>query len=273
MIFNCIDTVPTANGGSLCGEQSAGQQSAQAHGGNEAQRKKKGVRVLVLQNCPSEGLGLYQSRLEELAVAHHTHHAYSEKTFPALDLYDAIIIGGTPIAVNDIRDHNYLLKEGRFLKRALARGKFILGICFGAQLLARLLGAAVCRNPVMEIGAYPVRLTSAGQNDPLFNGFPPTFPVFHWHGDMFTMPPKARRLAVDRDCPNQAFRWKRAVGLQFHLEITPAEAERWADAYEEELRSAGKSKARLIDECREHAAAMARLACLLLDNFLAGVID
>lgn len=234
--------------------------------------KKKRTRVLVLQNCPTEALGLYEARLEERGVSHHTLHPYSGESFPSLDLYEAIIIGGIPVSANDIRNHNFLLKEGRFLKKALERGTSILGICFGAQLLARLMGGAVSRNPAMGIGAYPVHLTRTGQNDPLFRGFPPTFPAFLWHGDTFVIPPKARLLALDRDCPNQAFRLGRAVGLQFHLEITPVEAENWAEAYKEELHAAGKSRTRLSAECREQEAAMANLARLLLDNFLYGVI-
>ena len=248
------------------------QPPQQAYRVKQGQRNKKKARVLLLQNCPAEGFGLYQARMEELGIVHHTLHTYRGESFPALDLYDAIIVGGTPVAVNDIRRHGFLLKEGRYLKRALERGKFILGICFGAQLLARLLGAAVGRNPVPEIGVYPVRLTTAGLNDPLFRGFPPTFPVFHWHRDTFAIPQKARRLAKDRDCPNQAFRLGRAAGLQFHLEITPAEAEAWADAYQDELRSAGKNKTGLADECREQEAAMAKLASRLLDNFLAVIL-
>ena len=272
MIFNCIDTVPNANGGSLGAELTDDQHPKQARGFEPTKRNKKKARVLLLQNCQAEGLGLYQTRLEELGIVHHTLRPYGGESFPALDLYDAIIVGGTPVAVNDIRRHGFLLKEGRYLKRALERGKFILGICFGAQLLARLLGAAVGRNPVPEIGIYPVRLTTAGLNDPLFRGFPPTFPVFHWHHDTFAIPPKARRLAMDRDCPNQAFRLGSAAGLQFHLEITPAEAEAWADAYQDELRSAGRNKTRLADECREQEAAMAKLSSRLLDNFLAIIL-
>ena len=272
MIFNCIDTVPNANGGSLGAERMDEQPPRQARRFTHGSLSKKKVRVLLLQNCPAEGLGLYKTRLEELGIVHHTLRPYSGESFPALGLYDAIIVGGTPVAVNDIRRHGFLLKEGRYLRRALERGKFILGICFGAQLLARLLGATVDRNPVPEIGIYPVRLTTAGLNDPLFRGFPPTFPVFHWHRDTFAIPPRARRLAMDRDCPNQAFRLGNAAGLQFHLEITPDEAEAWADTYQDELRSAGKNKRRLADECREHEAAMAKLASRLLDNFLAVIM-
>jgi GMP synthase (glutamine-hydrolysing) len=253
-----LKTNPAGNGGSLFAEPMAGK------------RRGNGIRVLILQNCPTEGIGRYETRLQELGIVHHTLHPYAGESFPPLERYGAIIVGGTPISVNQIGSHKFLLKEGRFLKRALNRGKHILGICFGAQLLARLLGAAVTKNPVKEIGAYPVRLTNAGRNDPLFKGFPQTFPVFQWHSDTFAIPAEGCRLAVDRDCPNQAFRRGRTVGLQFHLEIAPAEAKRWADAYTDELGSVGKNAQRLASECRPHEAMMASLAGLLLDNFLAG---
>jgi GMP synthase-like glutamine amidotransferase len=237
---------------------------------NKALRRNNRMRVLILQNCPAEGIGLYGTQLMGLGITYYTLHPYAGESFPPLDRYDAIIVGGTPVSVNEVHCHNFLLKEGRFLKKALQRGKPILGICFGAQLLARLLGAEVKKNPVPEIGVYPVRLTAAGQCDPLFKGFPRTFPVFHWHGDTFAIPPGASRLATDRECPNQAFRLGSIVGVQFHLEITAAEAGSWADTYRNELPTAAKSKARLTGECREHEAMMARLAGLLLENFLSG---
>lgn len=272
MMFNYFATVPTANGGSLSAVQTIERLWAQAPHLQPGRTNHGRTRVLIVQNCPVEGLGLYTARLQELGVTHHFLQPYAGQSFPPIDRYDAVIVGGTPVSVNDIRGHGFLLKERRFLAGAMDQGKAILAICFGAQLLAGLLGAAVSRNPVMEIGAYPVRLTAAGKSDPLFNGFPQTFPVFHWHGDTFAIPPNARCLATDRDCPNQAFRLGRAVGLQFHLEVTLAEARSWADAYKEELRSLGKSKARLAAECREQEAAMANLARLLLDNFLAGIM-
>ncbi len=148
-------------------------------------------------------------------------------------------------------------------------GKPVLGICFGAQLLAKLLGAPVRRNPVTEIGTHPVRLTAAGRSDPLFQGFPKTFPAFQWHNDTFDIPPWGLQLAESRDCPNQGFRMGSAVGLQFHLEVTAPEALRWANAYPDELRAAGISEARITRECLEQQPLMAELADRLLDSFLA----
>ena len=239
---------------------------------NKASRGNDRFRVLILQNCPIEGIGLYGTHLMETGIAHRTLHPYAGENFPPLNQFDAIIVGGTPVSVNKIQRYIFLVNEERFLKKALDCGKSILGICFGAQLLARMLGAVVEKNPLMEIGSYQVSLNAAGRRDPLFQGFPETFPVFHWHGDTFAIPPGASRLATGRDCANQAFRSGPAMGLQFHLEITAAEAGCWADAYPDELRSIAKSKATLLGECREHEPMMAKLAGLLLDNFLAGAV-
>jgi GMP synthase (glutamine-hydrolysing) len=142
------------------------------------------------------------------------------------------------------------------------------GICCGAQLLAQLLGARVGRCEQMEIGGYQVRLTPAGREDPLLDGFPPCFPVFHWHGDTFDVPDGAELLVEGELCRNQLFRRGNVVGVQFHLEVTCEEAETWADVYAGELAGAGKSKAQVSAECRERQPEMEVLAARLLGNFL-----
>jgi GMP synthase-like glutamine amidotransferase len=228
------------------------------------------TRVLFLQNCPQEGIGLYGWRLQELGLPWLVVHAYAGESLPSLDLHDAIIVGGTPVSVNEIDKHDFLTAEACWLREALDLGMPVLGICFGAQLLAKLLGAGVKKNPVKEIGTYPVRLTAAGRSDPIFQGFPKTFPVFLWHNDTFAIPPWGLQLAASRDCPNQGFRMGSTVGLQFHLEVTAPEASRWADAYTHELQATGRSKARVTRECLEQQPLMAELAGRLLDNFLAG---
>ncbi len=225
--------------------------------------------ILVLQNCAQEGIGLYGRRLEEKGIGQWTVQVHAGEVIPRAEGWDGVIVGGTPVSANHIHEHPELMREAEFLKRILDQGGPVLGICFGAQLLARLLGGSVRRNPVKEIGAGPVRLTAAGESDPLFQGFPKCFPAFQWHGDAFEVPPWGMRLAAGWGCPNQCFRLGSAVGVQFHLEVTAREAERWARGYADELLSAGKSRARVARECREHEPQMAELAALLLDNFLA----
>lgn len=227
-------------------------------------------RILILKNHPEEGIGLYGRRLRRLGIAHATVQVHAGETIPPLESCDAIIIGGTPVSGNGGGYHDFLMEEARYLKRALDLEKPVLGICFGAQLLAKLLGAGVKKNPVTEIGTSPVRLTAAGLSDPIFQGFPKSFPTFQWHNDSFDIPPWGLRLATGRDCPNQGFRMGSTVGLQFHLEVTAPEAERWAEAYAHELQAAGRNKARVTRECLEQQPLMAELAGRLLDNFLAG---
>lgn len=226
-------------------------------------------RILVLQNCADEGIGLYGRRLEEKGIGFRTVQVHAGEVIPSAPDWDAVIVGGTPVSANHIHGHPELVAEAHFLKSALDQGRPVLGICFGAQLLARLLGGSVRRSPVMEIGAGPVRLTAAGESDPIFQGFPKCFPAFQWHGDVFEVPPWGMRLAAGWGCPNQGFRMGSAVGVQFHLEVTPQEAERWTHRYADELPVAGKSRERITRECREHEPQMAELAARLLDNFLA----
>jgi GMP synthase-like glutamine amidotransferase len=227
------------------------------------------TRVLFLQNCADEGIGLYGQRLQELRLPWNAVHAYAGESLPPLDLHDAIIVGGTPISALEVDRHEFLVAEERYLKEALDIGKPVLGICFGAQLLAKLLGAAIRKNPVTEIGTCPVRLTAAGRSDPIFQGFPKAFPTFLWHNDTFDIPPWGLQLAASRDCANQGFRMGSAVGLQFHLEVTAPEALRWANAYPDDLQSARMSEARVTRECLEQQPLMSELADRLLDNFLA----
>ena len=147
---------------------------------------------------------------------------------PSLDGYDGLVVLGGPMSVTDEEHHPHLTTEIRLIEQALERGLPILGICLGAQLIARALGAPVEPNPVKEIGWYDVSLTEAGRRDPLFSHFRPTEPIFQWHGDRFEIPAGAEHLARSPSCDNQAFRHgDRVYGLQFHLEVDEALIERW----------------------------------------------
>jgi GMP synthase-like glutamine amidotransferase len=173
--------------------------------------------------------------------------------------------------VRDCHRHPALEQERVWLARRARLDLPTLGICFGAQLLAHVLGAGVSRNPVMEIGGYEVRLTDAGRSDPLLAGFGETFPVFHWHGDTFALPAGADLLVEGSDCRHQMFRLGRLVGVQFHVEITVPMARRWTTEYAHELEKAGKSADRVVAECRDRADEMTALAELFMDNLMGGI--
>jgi GMP synthase (glutamine-hydrolysing) len=229
------------------------------------------LRALIIQNDETETLGQYVQYLKTFRVGHTVLHAYSmdpDDFFPPVDYFDAFIVGPTPISANDVADHPYLRREWDYLGEIIESGKPCLGVCCGGQMLARKLGARVRRSPEKEVGGYEVRLTEEGREDPLFAGFPDEFPVFHWHSDMFEVPPGGSLLVEGDPCPIQAFGLGNVRGVIFHLEIDRREAGRWADAYPAELEAVGKTREQVLDECREREPEMGRLARRLMENLL-----
>ena len=229
------------------------------------------LRVAALQNMEGEGFGRVERYLRAEGHDVRVVHAYRGEALPPPAEADAVLVGGSPLAAYGYRQHPFLRDEAAFLERAADAGVPCFGICFGAQFLAHLLGGRASRAEHIEIGACSVRLTEAGRSDPLFAGFPPSFPVFEWHGDTFDLPPGAELLAVGDGVRHQAFRFGRVVGVQFHPEVTSPEVARWADANGADLAEAGKTAAQVVAECRAMDAEMDRIVARLLDNFLVAV--
>ena len=141
---------------------------------------------------------------------------------PSQGDYDwLIVLGGFQHAWEE-QKYAWLADEKRFISDALSADKIILGICFGAQLLAEALGARVFSNEKDEIGWHNVRLSAEGKQSFLFKALPETFLTFHWHSDHFSLPPGCAGLAYSEPTPYQAYTHKehRIVGLQFHPEYT-----------------------------------------------------
>lgn len=144
------------------------------------------------------------------------------EALPRPDTFDwLMVMGGSPHAYDEI-SNPWLPAEKAFVAQTLKRGTPILGICFGAQVLAEALGGTLFRAEHPEIGWHEVRLTTEGKNSFLFQGVPETFESFHWHVDHFSLPTGCVRLAASEATPNQAFFSKThpAVGIQFHPEYT-----------------------------------------------------
>lgn len=159
----------------------------------------------------------------------------SEGTDPAwLADIDALIVLGGPMSVYEEEQYSWLAEEKAFIRQAIRQEKKILGICLGAQMLAELLGGKVYRHAVKEIGWHRVQRTADAH--PWISWMPDEFITFQWHGDTFELPPGARWLARSEACSHQAFSLgDRVVGLQFHLEATPACIERMMGRWAVEL--------------------------------------
>jgi GMP synthase (glutamine-hydrolysing) len=147
---------------------------------------------------------------------------------PSLDRYAALIVLGGPMNSHQIDTYPNLLTEVEVIREAVARDMSVLGICLGAQLLAKAIGGTVARNPCREIGWYDVELTADGAADPVLSTFAETQRVFQWHEDGIGLPPGAVHLARSPASEVQAFRYgEHAYGFQFHLEVDRSLIERW----------------------------------------------
>jgi GMP synthase (glutamine-hydrolysing) len=144
---------------------------------------------------------------------------------PTMDSHSAVVIFGGPMSANDSESLPFIRTELDWIPTALESGKPFLGICLGAQLLARVLGATVAPHPEgkVEIGYFPVLPTLAGNEY-----FERPLHVYHWHREGFELPKGAVKLAEGEIFTNQAFRYgKSAIALQFHPEMTQKILKRW----------------------------------------------
>lgn len=155
----------------------------------------------------------------------------------AIGEYGFIVILGGPMNVYEEDKYPFLKYEDGLIKDAIKKEIPLLGICLGAQLIAKATGAKVFKNRAKEIGWYDISLTEDGLSDPMFKGVEREFSVFQWHGDTFSIPGGGVLLAESELCKNQAFRYRSAYGLQFHIEVTFEMIKEWIDSYKDELNS------------------------------------
>lgn len=155
-------------------------------------------------------------------------------------LGDGLIVLGGPMGVYEEKKFPWMTAELDAIRKCLDSSRPVLGICLGSQMLAQAAGGQVFRGALPEVGWFPVTLTEKGHLDPLLLGLPAEFNAFHWHGDTFTLPPDATRLAGSAWYPNQVFRvGNNAYGFQCHLEVTEEMVKSWASLYAKELTPQG----------------------------------
>jgi len=227
-------------------------------------------RCLVLLHEECEGAGVFESLLLEKGLEIHHVELYKGDMVPErLGPGEALLIMGGPMNVYEEEGYPFLRDEDRLIKKALKTGAPVLGICLGAQLIAKAAGARVWKGQVKEIGWYEVRLTEEGRKDPLFKGFPRQFPIFQWHGDSFDLPSAAVPLA-ENELYLQAFRLGNAYALQFHLEVTEEMIRVWLSEYDEEVRSLRGfiDPEQILKETENNINTLNRLAKLFIERWL-----
>lgn len=196
--------------------------------------------ALILQHTPEERGGLFEEILLEQGWTLEVLPLFSGSSLPSsIKEFGMVLVLGGPMSANDEEIHPFLKEELPFIRKALKIGHPVLGVCLGAQLMAKALGAKVYPGPYKEIGWYWLSQTPSARSDPIFSRLDPYFLVFQWHGETFDLPPGTVGLAGNMAYPNQAFRIGELMyGVQFHLEVTEPMIETWLSAWSDEIKEA-----------------------------------
>lgn len=213
--------------------------------------------VVALRHLAFEDLGLIDPWLKRRGWAiHYCDVGVDELWRLDLSQVDLLVVLGGPIGAEDDALYPYLADEVRLIADRIQSGRPLLGICLGAQLLARALGARVAPMGVKEIGFAPLSLAPPAGQTPLAQIG--SQPVLHWHGDQFALPDGVQSLAATPRCPHQAFMvGDHAMAWQFHLEVDAARIEQWLIGHAGELNSARIDVQALRHEAARHRHGLA----------------
>lgn len=227
-------------------------------------------RVILMRHSDTNTMGDLEAvlRAHQVSYSYASAHRMTDDEFDSLEqtpIHGVIVMGGEMCA-NDTDKHPFLVRELRFIQDMVARKIPLLGICLGAQLLAKAMGSTITRNAVKEVGWTPITLTPAGQTDPVLSALGEDTPQFQWHEDTFSLPDGAIHLAQTPDCQNQAYRLSpQTYGVQFHPEVSREQIRQWLDVSK---RLPAERKAEIWTESETHYAAYHTRSAELLDAFL-----
>lgn len=227
--------------------------------------------VLALRHLAFEDLGLLAPWFTQRGWSVH-YHDVGVDDLAAIDLAQVgvLVALGGPIGAEDDAQYPFLAQEVQLLQSRLASGEPLLGICLGAQLMARALGARVRPMGVKEIGYAPLSLSAEGLRSPL--AAVGDQPVLHWHGDRFELPAGTVSLAATPACDHQAFMvGRQAMAWQFHLEADAARIEQWLVGHALELALARVPTDGLRQAARRHAQGLERAMSAVMERWVAPV--
>ena len=184
------------------------------------------MRILSITHGPSVPGGVFDQVVEERG------HELERWVVPVggaprgPERYDAVFVFGGSMHPDQDEQFGWLERELAFLRSALDSRTPTLGVCLGAQLLARAAGGTVAPATSSEVGWFDVDLTPAGREDPVLGTLPDRTSTFQWHHYTFELPSEATELARSAVC-TQAFRLDGSIGIQFHAEVTREMVEAW----------------------------------------------
>jgi GMP synthase (glutamine-hydrolysing) len=229
--------------------------------------------LLFVRNDPFETFGIAPSAVGGAGADFRVYEAVDGAKRPSLDGFSGIVVFGSSFNVGEAGSRPFINEVAELAREAVGRGMPLLGVCFGAQLLAWALGSKVERAPVREIGFVPVRPSPRAADDPLLAHYRNGDLVFQWHMDTFDLPAGAEILATGDAVANQAFRLgERAWGVQFHFEIDASEIDLWLDEFDREgdlQDDWGTTPQQVRDAVRTHIAGHERAGRDVFGGFVA----
>lgn len=215
--------------------------------------------LVALRHLAFEDLGLLSPLMLAMGWRIHYYDLGVNQLWK-LDLsqVDLLAVLGGPIGVAEDDRYPFLVEETTLVRERLATRRPMLGICLGAQMIARALGSHVQSMGRKEIGYSPLTLLPARQQSPL--AAVGAQPVLHWHGDQFELPEGIPTLASTPICPNQAFMVEQhTMAWQFHLEVDATRIEQWLIGHAVELAQAQVPTQLIRDDARRHGPALERV--------------
>ena len=222
----------------------------------------------AIRHVGFEDLGSFAAPIERAGykIQYYDIGEHDPSTIDAIGTDLFIVLGG-PIGVYETDAYPFLMDEIAILERRLNADRPTLGICLGAQLIARALGSSVYPGARKEIGWAPVTLTEIGRMS-LLAHLDET-PVLHWHGDTFDLPEGCELLGSTEVCQNQAFsRGPNVLGLQFHAEARVQGFERWLVGHACELSVSGLDPRGLRARAEACASSLEKRATAMMGEWL-----
>ncbi|HET7200674.1 MAG TPA: type 1 glutamine amidotransferase [Burkholderiales bacterium] len=229
--------------------------------------------VAIFRFTRTEGPGYFATFLDAHRIPWRLVKAGEGEAVPAVPSeFSGLVLMGGPMSVND--DLPWIRRVLGLVNEAVDADIPVLGHCLGGQLMSKALGGKVTSNGVKEIGWGPV---AVADNAPAREWFGATreFSGFHWHGETFTIPPGATRIAESAHCANQVFALGKHLGMQCHVEMTPELIRSWCEDWEKELVTkvgpSVQTPAQMIERLDERVRALNLIADRVYDRWIEGL--
>lgn len=230
-------------------------------GSGRSRKTHRDTSVAIFQHVPNEPSGFFESVFREMDIPFEYIRLYETNELPRVNDATHLMFMGGPMSVNDEAVFPWLKQEKDLIRRSARTGQNVLGICLGAQLIASAHGARVYPF-LQETGWHPLRRAAGASG--VFGAFPERFYVFQLHGETFEIPFPGRLLAYGKDVRNQAFSYRNALGLQFHLEMTESIVKEWAG-------DLGKNEqSEILRDTPRYLAESNRLCRMVAGDFIRG---